>query len=349
MTSRKKSRMSMLDSLAAAGAPAPSPSSATAAQAGSMMSSNRALRSARDAVDSHRVWDLQPHQIEDTRVNDRLDPNDVIDLRAAIETNGQTVPILVRRHPSEADRYLLVYGRRRLEAIRTSDKVTKVRALVANLDDDAAVRAQISENMARRDLTFIEKALFAQELIENGFGNQSQVAEVLTVTKSSVSMALAIAETITPELIRAIGPAQGIGRPRWDALAKAMMTSQPAVDRLIAIAHETHDAFTLEAATDGSEAAPGDPSVLAFEAVVAAVGPAASVAKPAKADKPGKRAPSQTRALSLGGRQRAASLRRTAKGVSLDLPVGGFADWLEAEAQTLLDELHSRWEQRQED
>lgn len=344
MTNRKKSRMSMLDNLAAATA---APASATKAPvAGSMMSSNRALRSARDAVDSHRVWELDPHLIDDDRITDRLDLADIIDLRDAIETNGQTVPILVRRHPTEEDRYLLVYGRRRLEAIRNSDKVAKVRALVASLDEDAAVKAQISENMARRDLTFIEKALFAQELVENGFGNQSQVAEVLTVTKSSISMALAIAETITPDLIRAIGPAQGIGRPRWDTLAKAMMDSTPSIDRLIAIAHETHDAFTLEAATQGSEAAPGDPSVLAFEAVFAAVVPVASAAKPAKS---GKRAPSQTRALSLGGRQRAASLRRTAKGVSLDLPGGGFADWLEAEAQTLLDELHSRWQQRQED
>ena len=44
-------------------------------------------------------------------------------------------------------------------------KSTKVRALVANLDDDSALRAQISENMARRDLSYIEKALFAQELV----------------------------------------------------------------------------------------------------------------------------------------------------------------------------------------
>ena len=46
MTDSKKKRMSMLDGLAAAGTP-PAP--------GSMMSSNRALRSARDAVDAHHV------------------------------------------------------------------------------------------------------------------------------------------------------------------------------------------------------------------------------------------------------------------------------------------------------
>jgi len=121
----------------------------------------------------------------------------------------------------DPNRYLLVYGRRRLEAIRATDKVAKVRARVATLDDDNAVRTQISENMAQRDLSFIEKALFAQELVETGCGNQSQVAEVLTVTKSSISMAIAIAGAVGADLARAIGPAPGVGRPRWETLAKA--------------------------------------------------------------------------------------------------------------------------------
>ena len=115
MTTKKK-RMTMLDGLATAGKATPAPGI-------SMMSTNRALRSARDAVDSHQVWDLDPDTIDDGRIADRLDPNDVADLRDAIETNGQTVPILVRRHSSVPDRYLLVYGRRRLQAIRSSDKV----------------------------------------------------------------------------------------------------------------------------------------------------------------------------------------------------------------------------------
>ncbi|WP_193747141.1 hypothetical protein [Leisingera sp. ANG-M6] len=43
---------------------------------------------------------------------------------------------------------------------------------------------------------------------------------MLAVTKSSVS--IAIDEAIGTDLIRAIGSAQGIGRHRWDALAKAI-------------------------------------------------------------------------------------------------------------------------------
>jgi ParB family chromosome partitioning protein len=233
MTSSKKKRMSMLDSLASAGAPSSTPQSRAVTP---MMSSNRALRSARDAVDGHHVWELDPTNIVDDRMEDRLDPADVRDLRDAIEANGQTVPILVRRVPDDPDRYLLVYGRRRLEAIRQSDKVTKIRALVANLDDDSALRAQISENMARRDLSYIEKALFAKDLVASGFGTQSQVAEVLTVTKSAVSMAIAIVDIVGSDLVRAIGPAHGIGRPRWDALGRAIDENGLDRERLTQIA-----------------------------------------------------------------------------------------------------------------
>ena len=335
MTTKKK-RMTMLDGLTTAGQPIPAPGT-------SMMSTNRALRSARDAVDSHQVWDLDPDAIEDGRIADRLDPNDVADLRDAIETNGQTVPILVRRHPTVPDRYLLVYGHRRLQAIRSSDKVKTVRALIASIGEDAAVRAQISENMARRDLSFIERALFAQELVESGFGNQTQVAEVLTVTKSSVSMAIAIAEQIGRNLIRAIGAAHGIGRPRWEALGKAIETRQIDRDRLIKIADTVRSDAEVAMVVDDVQTEPNDLSVKAFDAVMAAV---------ELPDKPAKTPPARPRTLSVdltvNGRT-AGKIVRSPKGVSLDLEKGPFADWIEAQSQDLIEELHARWLQRRED
>ena len=339
MTNSKKKRMSMLDSLAASGAPSP-----TAATATSMMSSNRALRSARDAVDGHRVWELDPDVVIDDRVSDRLDPEDVADLRDAIEANGQTVPIMVRRHPIEADRYLLVYGRRRLEAIRSSHKVDKVRALVANLDDDAAVRAQISENMARRDLSYIEKALFSQELIEFGFGTQAQVAEVLTVTKSSISMALTIVEMVGADLIRAIGPAHGVGRPKWDALGRAIEASGVDRAKLISVAEDVYTEASVAVVLEDALPDTKDVSVAAFEAVAKAVEKSPRV-KPAAAPSPAR---PKSQRLILDGAQ-SAIVKRSAKGVAITLESGAFADWVETEAQELLEELHRRWQHRREE
>jgi ParB family chromosome partitioning protein len=326
MTDSKKKRMSMLDSLAAAGTP-PAP--------GSMMSSNRALRSARDAVDAHHVWELDPIEIEDERYSDRLDPKDVDDLRASIEQNGQTVPILVRRHPAETNRYLLVYGRRRLEAIRASDKVKKVRALIANLDDTAALRAQVSENTGRRDLSYIERALFAQELLANGFGSQAQIAEVLNVTRSAVSMSISVAKSIGTDLARAIGPAHGIGRPRWESLAKELSNTGMGMDELCRVAS---DARGKAAAVEQAEEEPQlDPSVTAFEAVVRHV---KKTTGPSLGRKP---RPKATPLLIDGAP--AGAIKRSARAVRLDLTDvdDAFAQWLDARAQDVLDELHDRW------
>lgn len=326
MTDSKKKRMSMLDSLAAAGTP-PAP--------GSMMSSNRALRSARDAVDAHHVWELDPVEIEDERYSDRLDPKDVDDLRASIEQNGQTVPILVRRHPAETNRYLLVYGRRRLEAIRASDKVKKVRALIANLDDTAALRAQVSENTGRRDLSYIERALFAQELLANGFGSQAQIAEVLNVTRSAVSMSISVAKSIGTDLARAIGPAHGIGRPRWESLAKELSNTGMGMDELCRVAS---DARGKAASVEQAEEEPQlDPSVTAFEAVVRHV---KKTTGPSLGRKP---RPKATPLLIDGAP--AGAIKRSARAVRLDLTDvdDAFAQWLDARAQDVLDELHDRW------
>lgn len=326
MTDSKKKRMSMLDSLAAAGTP-PAP--------GSMMSSNRALRSARDAVDAHHVWELDPAEIQDERYSDRLDPKDVHDLRASIEQNGQTVPILVRRHATDPNRYLLVYGRRRLEAIRASDKVSKVRALIANLDDTAALRAQVSENTGRRDLSYIERALFAQELLDSGFGSQAQIAEVLNVTRSAVSMSISVAKAIGTALAHAIGPAHGVGRPRWEALAKELADSRIENDDLSRIAL---DVRAKAAANEQADEDPQvDPSVAAFEAVARHV-------KKRVSSTLGKKPRSKTTALVIDGTP-VGAIKRSGRALRLDLTDvdDAFAEWLDARAQDVLEELHDRW------
>ncbi|MFH5773242.1 plasmid partitioning protein RepB [Paracoccus sp. NGMCC 1.201697] len=315
MSDGKKRRMSMLDSMAGAAPAAP-------------MMANRALRSARDAVDTHRIWDLDPESITDDRSADRLDPEDVADLRSSIEAVGQTVPILVRRDPTRPDRYLLVYGRRRLEAVRGSQHVGKVRAMIAAMDDRAAVMAQASENTGRRDLSFIEKALFAQELLDTDFGTQAEVAEVLNLTKSAISMALSVSRGVGRDLASAIGPAHGIGRPRWEALAKDLQTFALPVPELIELAMHVR----AHAAPDVA-----DPSVAAFDAVSLRLRKALMVPTQRR----------DARKLPLG-MDSALRLTRTKDGLRIDLRTKDqeLADWLLEHAGPALEELHAHYKRR---
>src|SRR5690606_39891929 len=69
-----------------------------------------------------------------------------------------------------------------------------------------------------------------------------------------ISMALSVARAVGQDLARAIGPAHGIGRPRWEALVKDMQATGLDTAELIAIAERTHRESGPDVADPRSEA-----------------------------------------------------------------------------------------------
>ena len=61
-----------------------------------------------------------------------------------------------------------------------------------------------------------------------------------------------------------------------------------------------------------------------------------------------KPAAAKSRSLRVDGR-RAGTLARSARGLKIEIPNGGFADWLEAQADDVMTELHARWKNGAED
>ena len=181
------------------------------------------------------VVELDPELIEPSFVSDRISqPEDEAfeDLIKSIASHGQQVPILVRPHPHTPGRYQIAYGHRRLRAVIALH--LKVRALVREMSDTEVVIAQGKENSERRDLTFIERALFALHLEEAGFDRNIIVA-ALSVDKTEVVRLLSVARAIPAEVIHAVGPAPKAGRPRWMELAElvAEKTSRAVIDKLL--------------------------------------------------------------------------------------------------------------------
>lgn len=172
------------------------------------------------------VIEIEPSAIDPAPVRDRLtiehDPS-LDALVTSIRESGQQVPVLVRPHPALPGRFQTAYGHRRIEAARRLG--IRVRAVVAALDDDALVTAQGKENSERRDLTFIEKALFARRLDEARY-DRALICAALSTDKSDVSRAIAVARSMPDGVIEAIGPAPKAGRARWLALAEALKGSK---------------------------------------------------------------------------------------------------------------------------
>jgi ParB family chromosome partitioning protein len=166
-----------------------------------------------------QVVDLDPHLVDPSFVRDRLaEPEgEAFELfKASLAADGQQVPILVRPAPNNEGRYQAAYGHRRLAALRALRQ--PVKAVVRDLTDEQLIVAQGKENSDRRDLSFIERALFAARLEDRGF-SRAAITAALSLQKGNLSTMISVARSIPEPLIVAIGPAPKVGRPRWEQLA----------------------------------------------------------------------------------------------------------------------------------
>ncbi|MBD8555236.1 plasmid partitioning protein RepB [Rhizobium sp. CFBP 8762] len=189
----------------------------------------RALKQALE--EGERVVALDPGLIDTSFVEDRLtigegDDDTFSELMTSMRDSGQQVPILVRPHPEHTGRFQTAYGHRRLKAAARLG--ISVKAIVRALSDTDLVRAQGKENAERRNLSFIERALFAQNLLARGF-DRKVVEEALAVQKSEVSRLVQVVEAVPEYVVRAIGPAPKTGRARWMALGSFMENDNGAV------------------------------------------------------------------------------------------------------------------------
>lgn len=184
---------------------------------------NDALR--RQMSEHPGVRDIDVALIEPSPVADRLVSNNdqaFEDLRNSIREHGQEIPVLLRPHPERQGQYQIAYGHRRVRAAR--DLGLPVKAVVRALNDEQLVVAQGVENAAREDLSFIERALFAERLETQGF-NRAVIQQALVIDRAETSKLIAVARAIPAEVIHAIGKAPRVGRGRWQEFADALGSS----------------------------------------------------------------------------------------------------------------------------
>ena len=169
-------------------------------------------------LSSNAVREIAVDLIEEDGPKDRLSFSDadIATLAASIKAHGQQVPIMVRPLADKPGRFRIVYGRRRLRALQSIGM--SARALVRTLSDEEAILAQGQENSHRLDPSFIEKALFAAQLSNNGY-DQPVILDALAIDKPMLSRMTKVARTIPEAVIQMIGSAHGIGRRRWEDLA----------------------------------------------------------------------------------------------------------------------------------
>ena len=153
-----------------------------------------------------------------TAVNDVSSPESIQALAASIEESGQQVVVLLRPSKERDGYFEVIYGQRRILACRHLG--IPVRALIRTLDDSDALMAKGLENASRAELSYYERARFAQAIIEQGY-SRAEVCQALAISKNTLSQLERICRLIPTMVGDAIGSAPSAGRPKWMSLASA--------------------------------------------------------------------------------------------------------------------------------
>ncbi|MCA0922827.1 plasmid partitioning protein RepB [Pseudooceanicola nanhaiensis] len=176
----------------------------------------RSLKSMSDVlsqVSAQAAQEIDPAEIADSEIADRFDVTvGLEDLMESIRTSGQQLPALLRYRRGSGPRYEVVYGRRRIAACRALG--LKVKAYVKEMDQREALVSQALENSARLERSFIEQAIFATRLEDQGF-TRAEIGEVLAVDKGTLSKLVGVARDVPDAVIYRIGAAHDAGRRPW--------------------------------------------------------------------------------------------------------------------------------------
>jgi len=119
-------------------------------------------------------------------MNMRKDPEDVSELVEEIRKHGWTVPLEVR--PLKNGSYGIVCGSRRLHAARVLG-LESIPCIVAEMDDDEAMRRSMADNELHKELTEEERVAYYKLMVEKA-GSINAAARKYRIPKETMRQAL---------------------------------------------------------------------------------------------------------------------------------------------------------------
>lgn len=125
----------------------------------------------------------------DDIIPNRFQPREVFDERAlkelaiSIKEHGVIQPIIVR---SVNGKYEIIAGERRYKASALAG-MTKIPAIIRNLDDKESSKVALLENLQRRNLNPIEEARTYQKILEIDQMTQEELAKTMGKSQSAVA------------------------------------------------------------------------------------------------------------------------------------------------------------------
>lgn len=125
----------------------------------------------------------------DDIIPNRFQPREVFneealrELSASIKEHGVIQPIIVRKI---GDKYEIIAGERRYKATAMAG-LTKIPAIIRNLDDKEASKVALLENLQRKDLTAIEEARTYQKILELDSMTQEELGRTMGKSQAAIA------------------------------------------------------------------------------------------------------------------------------------------------------------------
>lgn len=126
----------------------------------------------------------------DDIIPNRFQPREVFDEKAlkelavSIKEHGVIQPIIVRK--ADNGKYEIIAGERRYKASALAG-MTRIPAIVRNLDDKESSKVALLENLQRKNLNPIEEARTYQKILEIDQMTQDELAKTMGKTQSAVA------------------------------------------------------------------------------------------------------------------------------------------------------------------
>jgi len=126
---------------------------------------------------------LRPGKYQPRRI---MDSEHIEELADSIRDKGIIQPIIVRRHPDEAQAYEIIAGERRWRAAQVA-RLHEVPIIVKNFDDKETLEVALIENLQRQDLSPLEEAEGYQRLMDEFGHTQEILAKGIAKSRSHVA------------------------------------------------------------------------------------------------------------------------------------------------------------------
>lgn len=153
--------------------------------------------------DGSTIWEVLLGDISYDPITDPSEGVLVASLAENILRFGLLQPIIIRKNQKggkKREKYVLVAGRRRLEALRMLGR-THAPAIVVACDEKRAPVLSVSENLLRRSPNYAELAVRLSDLVSNGW-EVERLAGALAMPKTELNDLLTLARLSPAELQR---------------------------------------------------------------------------------------------------------------------------------------------------